>query len=536
VDDDRGGARKGAQAVSILDKLVRNARQAVRESVRLERHAAEHTSLDEWVLDDLLRDSRDFRDALHAPIDLGDGKVYEPSADIHEDIFLTAHTPGESRALPSQEVRASHRFGRDVLDKFVKTDAHRESKPYTDGDELASAIYARAAIDELDKLMREQDARDQVEQSQDLHEQEQAIDGVQGQIDDLRGEAQQAAQAGQPAPAGVGERMKELIAEREKLLDGYEAMGAHDAPGPLPTSVQGHVETAAQAAQEKVELWGTIAGSGAVDLTHTTPDDAWTLAQAWEQIPDYEEFCKLLGRIQRDFRAQDARKVIGGDDNVIGVELGNNLMRTLPSELAQLGHPQLQRKFIKDYIDETLLQFETEGSEKVSNGPAVLCIDMSGSMGGRKALEAKAVAVGFVRLMHKKNRDAVVLCFNGAVIWQHHFAKRHTLDMNALLALASLQPNGGTNITKAVERAEHYTTKAPVFRRADVLIVTDGQSGWTAVAGQVRDRFQKAGVRSHGIAIGHTPAEGGWLLNFCDDAISVAALTEATGDIVRAVA
>jgi hypothetical protein len=51
------------------------------------------------------------------------------------------------------------------------------------------------------------------------------------------------------------------------------------------------------------------------------------------QLPDFMELCKLLGRIQRDFRAQDARNVIGGDDEIVGIELGNNLTNTLPSEL-----------------------------------------------------------------------------------------------------------------------------------------------------------------------------------------------------------
>lgn len=519
---------------SLQEKLKRNARHAVRDAARLERHAAQHTSLDEWVLEDLMRDSPDFKRALHRPIELADGRVYEPSGDIHEDIFLTAHSPGTSETLASEDVRPSHRFGRDVLDAFVKTGAHKDSKPYTEADELASAVYARAASDELDKMMREQDAQQQLEQSQDLHDQEQAIDQVQQQIDMLRNEAKKAAQAGQPAPGGTGEQMKQLIEQREQMLEQY-APDAQAAPGPLTAVTETHIEAAAQAGQEKVDLWGSIAGSGAVDLSSTTPDEAWTLAQAWEKIPDYQEFCKLLGRIQRDFRSQDARNVIGGDDEIVGIELGNNLTRTLPSELARLGNPLLQRSFLKDYIDESLLQFETHGSEKVSNGPAVMCIDMSGSMGGHKALEAKAVAVGFTRLMHTKNRDAIVICFNGAVVWEHHFPKRETLDMDALLSLAGLQPDGGTNITVAAAKAAHYIKSAPTFKRADVLIVTDGHDSWTARAGQIRDGFQKAGVRSHGIAIGHTPTEGGWLLNFCDDAISVAALTEATGDIVRAV-
>jgi uncharacterized protein with von Willebrand factor type A (vWA) domain len=120
-------------------------------------------------------------------------------------------------------------------------------------------------------------------------------------------------------------------------------------------------------------------------------------------------------------------------------------------------------------------------------------------------------------------------------VWEHHFPKRQALDLKALLALASFQPNGGTDITAAVVRAQHYIERSPTFKKADLLVVTDGQSAFGTQAATIRDGFRAKGVRSHGIAIGHRPMEGGWLLQFCDDAISVQALTEATGDIVRAI-
>jgi Mg-chelatase subunit ChlD len=523
--------------MSLLDKLKKRKgkRERALRAPKLARHASEHSPLDQWVLEDLKRDSTTFREALERPIELKDGRPYEPSADIHDDLFLTAHAPGESRVKESELVRPSHRFGRDVLDAFVKTDGHRDAKPYTEADGISSAIYARAAADKFDELMRDESVRQDVEESQQTHEQEQRLDHIIDELEDLRGQAKEHKDGpGGTIPGPLIDKVKQLVDEREKIA-GDLPVDKGGLPGPLPGPVRVAVEQAAEEGKKRVDVWGTIAGSGTADLAHVSPDEAMALTEQWMALPDFMELCKLLGRIQRDFRAQDARNVIGGDDEIIGIELGNNLTNTLPSELARLGNPLTQRSFIRDFQDESLLQFETQGSEKVDMGPGVLCIDMSGSMSGHKATEAKAVAVGFVRLMHRKKRDAIVLCFNGSVVWEHHFPKRDGLEMPQLLALAGIVPSGGTNITRAVARAEKIIGSLPSFKRADVLVVTDGQSSYGSDAEAIRERFEKAGIRKHGIAIGHVPAPGGWLLKFCDDAISVKDLTEATGDIVRAI-
>lgn len=514
--------------MSILDRLTRGQRQQLKRATRLARHASEHVSLDQWQLEDYKRDSTRFRERLERPIELKDGRTFEAGTELHEDLFLGAHTAGETRVKPPEEMRPSHQFNRDVLAEFFKTDDHKAAKPFTEGDPLASLIYAHAAGDVLDEFVREQ--KEQLEQSQDAADIERDLQDVLDALNEARAKAKDAHELGvDPIPQDLTDRVKDLTAQREQLV---EQLAGVPAPQPVPGAA---LEQAAASGRQRVDVWGAIATSGAAELEHISPDEAVALTEQWMQLPDFMELCKLMGRIHRDFRALDARNVIGGDDEIVGIELGNNLTNTLPSELARLGNPLTRRSFMRDFTDESLLQFQTQGSEKVDMGPGVLCIDLSGSMQGHKATEAKAVAIGFVRLMHRKKRDAIVICFNRTVVWEHHFPRRDGLEMEHLLTLAGLLPKGGTNITTAVVRAEQIVGTLPSFKRADVLIVTDGQSPWATEADGVRERFEAAGVRKHGIAIGHTPQPGGWLLKFCDDAISVTDLTEATGDIVRAI-
>jgi uncharacterized protein with von Willebrand factor type A (vWA) domain len=518
--------------MSILDKLVKGQREQARRAPRLHKNAAEHGTLDRWTIDDTMRSSERFRERIERQIELDDaGKVYEPSVDIHQDLFLGAHTSGETHVRPPDEMRPSHRFGRDVIGEVFKTEDFKDAKPYMEGDDIASMLFTYPAADKLDELMRDESVREQLENDQQQHEDEDRLGDILDHIEDLRGEARDAHGKGEPTDEIAGE-MRPLIEEREKLID---QLANAPAPGPIPTPVKEKIEQAAAEGKKRVDAWGTIAGLGATDLEHATPDEAMALVEAWMQLPNFEEFSRLLGRVQRDFRAQESRNIIDGTDEVVGIELGNNLTSALPSELVRLSHPDTARSFMRDYMDESLLQFSTQGTERVNDGPAVLCVDLSGSMDGRKALEAVVVAIAFVRLMHRRHRDAAIVVFNGAPMWEHHFRKRDGIEMAQLLELASLRPSGGTNITKAVARAEKVINSAPAFKLADVVVITDGEDhSWSAVTDGIRERFEKAGVRRHGIAIGHTPEPGGWLLKFCDDALSVNDLTEATGDLVRA--
>jgi hypothetical protein len=203
--------------MSLLEKLKRGHRAKAVNAPRLDRHASEHSPTDEWVLDDLKRDSNQFRERLETPIELQDGRSYEPSADIHDDLFLTAHASGESKVKESERVRPSHRFGRDVLDAFVKTDDHRGAKPYTEGDELASAIYSTAAANKFDEAMRDESVRQEIEQSQQTHEDEQRLKDIEQRIKEIRDEARDTP-GGIPGP--LVEEFGQLGDERNGIIDG----------------------------------------------------------------------------------------------------------------------------------------------------------------------------------------------------------------------------------------------------------------------------------------------------------------------------
>lgn len=509
----------------IKDLLRRGDYQAVVAEVqRLSRNAAEHGTLDSWVLDDLKADAPGFKKAMERPFEYEkDGKkvAYDPSADVRDDLFYHAHTSGESRVKSRDDVLPSHQFGRDVQEKFIETDAHRSMKPYLQNDALASAIYARAAGQKFEELMTAE--AEQIEQSQEM-----------GDLENICTNGKPGGGrpgGGKGATDGTGQKpfTDEQIEEAARKLAEMEA----NRPKLTPQIEQG-IEQAAQEGKEKAEAWTRLAGIEPALAEYATPDEALKLTETWMQMPEFAELTNLIGRVTKDFRGVEAREVVGGDEDVTGITTGNNLPNTLPSEKMALSHPLLSRKFLKDFVDEALLEHETTGEDRLANGPGVFCMDISGSMDGQDLLEAKAVAIAFIRLMHHSRRDAIVICFNSAVAATFEFSRRGPLDMEQLMKLASIQACGGTSIASAVSKAKAMIEKKPVFKKADVVVITDGGSGFGDRDAQVKAWFAEKGVRSHGVSIG-----GGdhneYLHQFCDDYVTSDDMLAASGAIAKAV-
>lgn len=503
--------------MGIRDLLQQGGRTAIADALKdLDRNCAVHNDLDKWVLSDLKAEAPAFKEAMDTPLRYEkDGKPaeYEPSADIRDDLFYLAHSPGESQVKPAGKVRPSHYFGRDVEEKFVQTEAHQEMKPYLESDALASAIYARASAQKFEELMREQ--QEELEQSQQMQDLENMLEG--GAQGDPNGQRQYTDE--------------QLDAAAEKLAQ----MEAEAAARGLSPEVQQGIEQAANEGKEKAEAWGRIAGLDSQLPEYVTPEEAMALTESFLAVPEFQELSRLIGRVSQDFRAMEARQVIGGDEDVTGVTTGNELPNVLTTELQQLGHPLLTRKFMKDFLDESLLMHETQGAERVSNGPGVFCMDTSGSMRGSDILQAKAVVIAFIRLMHKSRRDAVVICFQSSVVAVFEFPRRGPINMPDLVKLASIRAGGGTSITRAVMKAETIIKKSAAFKKGDLVIVTDGGDYYNDTDEQIRDRLREKGIRIHGIAIGQELRPDHYLTQFCDDAVGATDILEAAGGIAAAV-
>jgi uncharacterized protein with von Willebrand factor type A (vWA) domain len=302
----------------------------------------------------------------------------------------------------------------------------------------------------------------------------------------------------------------------EKLVDELKTLSADSAPG----TVRSGVRAAATAASAAVDaLREAMAGlehvsTGAAPLARRLRDDA-----------RLRRIAVLAGRFKRIAAAKRRHRSRHGADEISDLELGADLGRVLPAELARLRVPRLRLALLRDLAERRCLQYQLTAAESLGRGPLVVCLDKSTSMEGQPDEWATAVALALLEIAQVERRTFGLVTFNDDVMFTAVVRPGEALPETALAVPCS----GGTDITKAVTAALDIIQHGDVIRNADVVLVTDGGSD-IAVAEQVRARAHTLDVAILGIGIG---VEKSALTPWCDHVETVAtteSLTDSTAN------
>ena len=94
-----------------------------------------------------------------------------------------------------------------------------------------------------------------------------------------------------------------------------------------------------------------------------------------------------------------------GNEDVIGVELGDDLQRILPTEIAQLALPEFEFLQTLKFVQKEMPQYEKESEESKTIGDIVVVLDESGSMKkDDNIVKAKAMLFGIMELAKHDKR------------------------------------------------------------------------------------------------------------------------------------
>ena len=147
-----------------------------------------------------------------------------------------------------------------------------------------------------------------------------------------------------------------------------------------------------------------------------------------------------------------------------------------------------------------LSRFEAEMQRrKRLNSEVVLLLDTSGSMNeqadtpGERRIDALRGTVSALRARGMQFRQA---CFNSSITWSD----------------VILEPNGGTNLSGALEACEQIHAK-------HIIVVSDGIPDSREAAITVAERLSKAGVKIDAFYVGPTSYSAG--KGFMDDLAAV---------------
>lgn len=261
------------------------------------------------------------------------------------------------------------------------------------------------------------------------------------------------------------------------------------------------VDGAEQAVEPFADALGINAGN---DPTRPQSDAAAAaLLALYEQIrehPDLAYIAELAGRMRHHARAQKRSMLRRSTGGINGIAPGERDI--LPQELAGLRDGRMLRlRTLRRVLNKQALAYRrTPQAETLTHGPFVVLLDVSASMGSERLTPAKALALALMCTAIKQRRTFAIVTFNAGIQYQALFPKGSRPDIQTLLALLDQRATGGTDFDIAIQKALDIVKTEPGFDRADILMVTDGESRIDAETVQAFQAID--GLTLYGLGIG----------------------------------
>jgi uncharacterized protein with von Willebrand factor type A (vWA) domain len=223
--------------------------------------------------------------------------------------------------------------------------------------------------------------------------------------------------ASELAAARFAKGWHELHEKDDEARGRAEKSGKPESPRAADARVMRAVAAAVSEAKAEVEEMRESAHAlgigGGSDGGRTDPK---ALAAAYRRLrnsPRLKRIMELAGRFRRVAQSRQRMKTSHGQDEVTGIELGGDLARLVPSELALLADPDLEMLALRRLVERQSLCRELSAREPQGKGPICVCVDESGSMAGEKVATAKALALAMAYLGRRQNRFCVLIAYSG---------------------------------------------------------------------------------------------------------------------------
>lgn len=235
------------------------------------------------------------------------------------------------------------------------------------------------------------------------------------------------------------------------------------------------------------------------------------------------ELARQVGRMRRLLRRSRRETVGSSVHGITDVGPGADLARTLPSEFSLLRHRLTRLEFLRRYVERTTLAYQLQGTEQLGRGPMVVCVDVSGSMRGRRDTWAKALAIALVQQAMEDNRHAAVLTFDTQLRSTYEYDPKQGMSIDRLAELLDDFSGGGTSFHAPLNQARAIIDQPGEWERADVVLVTDGEcsvtSDWLENWNSWRD---EKGVKAFGLLV--EQSDRYWQDELVDEVVTIADL------------
>lgn len=478
-------------------------------------------------------------------------ETYDHTTDLLQDAFLSAYKAAPELREVS-EMDPSRRVNHQVITQMTDSPEFAELRRETAGDPYAAAMAVLAQGEALRRMLqRSKEAAERAEQAKQA--QEEADRAAQAVADVLQQASEEADEDGtvpSEAAAAVQQAIEQAeaadAAARRADQEAAQALAAA-APG-VRAAARPAAAEAAEAAREEAALmraWGVDKGQ----LERMPFDQRAQLAERLRS-GRIGRFAELIGRFRQMAAGERARRVENAPGELVGVTVGDDLSRVVPSELVNLGVPEMRAVFAARYAAGELMLYDSRGETTTGQGAIIAAVDCSGSMtetgpgGVTREAWAKACALALLDQARGAKRDFVGILFASSdVVSIHRFPADRPAGIAEVIAFGETFHGGGTDyqtpLTAAVELLEEEFN-ADGRQRGDIVMITDGvcrvSEEWMR---SWNDAKHLLGFRCFGVAIGEPrAAEPGSVLDaLCDNLRAVEDLTDprSAADLFRTI-
>jgi uncharacterized protein with von Willebrand factor type A (vWA) domain len=267
--------------------------------------------------------------------------------------------------------------------------------------------------------------------------------------------------------------------------------------------LQAMVDAALEEAREEAadEAMSIQFGKQDRKLTPLPPPVEEQIKRAMDKLKQtkYRDAINKIGRLMESYKGPSVEDDSRAVDTITDLTRGNDISRMAMSEAIRLVHPGLKKLWRQSYVERSLLQYQIEGkTPRKDRGPMVICLDESGSMEGENTIMGRAFIA--IALYHaaSKGRHATVIGFDTRIMWEAKLEPRGVNLEEAINAVFSYAPAGGTDFTPPLKRALDIVRAEP---NTDILIVTDGQGPLDAALAEELKKQKAKGMRLFGFAL-----------------------------------
>lgn len=438
----------------------------------------------ETTNDRVLRSTK-LEDSIYSDLRDGDGRMNQIERDaekhlrsfpaLSQDIFQSFYSLMPRKNGEDTLSAAARKFNAPILDHVIGSEDYPTLKSICEGRELpayeaASEFISRTA-EELEGLLSNLGGDKGTLNT--LEKLENAQQETRKKLADLlalhsrRSERDPELEGLAVAEANRAESRRRQVEAVSKMID-TSTSGNQDVISAL-------VAHAVHAAAEKAEEVRSVIGAwsddpGNLERNETNEE---LLAQV-RKSGVLKNIAKYLGRFREIFAEGRRNGYAYGRGENYSLELGNDISKTITSELAMLASPQTLPLFLRKYQRRQIKQYRRREPIYKGMGDIICCLDESDSTEGDPAAWGKAVALTLLEIAADGGRNFALLHFSNGTSFQSDIFRPGAYTIADKMSAAETFLGGGTNFETPMREALRLMEEES-FKNADIVFITDGR-------------------------------------------------------------